>query len=217
MQANGMTPDDVDWLIPHQANMRIIEAVCSAPASRANAASSTSTRPRTRRAHRCRSRSTKRCVQGKIKPGQTLLFCALGAAIAWGSALRALVERRAGRTGRGDSCFAWTTRSRSSPAAFAASAVRCASRSASAGAHVVAADVLDEAVGKETLALRRAGRRQGRARALRRHQQRARSTRPSRTSTSASAASTSWSTTRASRATSCCCACPTRTSRRPSR
>ncbi len=26
LEANGMTPGDIDWLVPHQANLRIIEA-----------------------------------------------------------------------------------------------------------------------------------------------------------------------------------------------
>ncbi len=29
MKRNGLTVDDVDWLVPHQANLRIIEAVSS--------------------------------------------------------------------------------------------------------------------------------------------------------------------------------------------
>ena len=27
LEANGLTPGDIDWLVPHQANLRIIEAM----------------------------------------------------------------------------------------------------------------------------------------------------------------------------------------------
>jgi 3-oxoacyl-[acyl-carrier-protein] synthase-3 len=84
---NRMSPNDVDWVIPHQANVRIIEAVQSRlqiPMERffinidqtANT-SSASVPIALDQAVRA----------GKVRDGQTLLFCALGGGIAWGSAM----------------------------------------------------------------------------------------------------------------------------------
>ena len=86
MKANGIDADQVDWLIPHQANLRIIEAVlqrsgiprerCFINIDRTANTSSASVPIALDQAVRT----------GKIKPGQTLLFCALGGGFAWGSA-----------------------------------------------------------------------------------------------------------------------------------
>jgi 3-oxoacyl-[acyl-carrier-protein] synthase III len=86
LKANGLHPSEVDWLVPHQANKRIIEGVvqrCGIPMERcyvniertANT-SSTSVPIALDQAVR----------EGTIKPGQTLVFCALGGGFAWGSA-----------------------------------------------------------------------------------------------------------------------------------
>ncbi len=87
LAANGMTARDVDWLIPHQANLRIIEGVLArtgVPAERCyvnihNTANTSSASVGIAFDQAVRG--------GKIKEGQTVLFCALGGGIAWGSAL----------------------------------------------------------------------------------------------------------------------------------
>jgi 3-oxoacyl-[acyl-carrier-protein] synthase-3 len=87
IQSNGMTADDVDWLIPHQANLRIIEAVMSRSGI-----------PRERcfinieRTANTSSASVPIALDqavrtGKVQPGQNVLFCALGGGFAWGSAM----------------------------------------------------------------------------------------------------------------------------------
>ncbi len=84
---NHLAPSDVDWVIPHQANLRILEAVqhrTGIPKERffinidqtANT-SSASVPIALDQAVRA----------GKVLPGQSLVFCALGGGIAWGSAL----------------------------------------------------------------------------------------------------------------------------------
>jgi 3-oxoacyl-[acyl-carrier-protein] synthase III len=84
---NHMLPSEVDWVIPHQANVRILEAVQSRlhiPMERffinidqtANT-SSASVPIALDQAVRA----------GKVREGQSLLFCALGGGIAWGSAM----------------------------------------------------------------------------------------------------------------------------------
>ena len=87
LTANGMTVKDVDWMIPHQANLRIIEGVTQRtgmPAERvivniANTANTSSASVAIALDQAVR--------QGKIKPNQNVLFAALGGGIAWGSAL----------------------------------------------------------------------------------------------------------------------------------
>ena len=86
IEANGLRPDQVDWLVPHQANKRIIEGVvqrsgipmerCYVNIERTANTSSASVPIALDQAVR----------EGTIKPGQTLIFCALGGGFAWGSA-----------------------------------------------------------------------------------------------------------------------------------
>jgi len=86
LKANGLRPDQVDWLIPHQANKRIIEAVvhrCGIPMERCyinierTANTSSASVP---------IALDQAVREGAIKPGQMLVFCALGGGFAWGSA-----------------------------------------------------------------------------------------------------------------------------------
>jgi 3-oxoacyl-[acyl-carrier-protein] synthase-3 len=87
LETNGMTIADVDWMIPHQANLRIIEGVVQRtgmPMERtivniANTANTSSASVAIALDQAVR--------QGKIKPNQNILFAALGGGIAWGSAL----------------------------------------------------------------------------------------------------------------------------------
>lgn len=87
IEANGMVADDVDWVIPHQANLRILDVVakrCGIPMERffLNIAKYGNT------SSASIPIALDEAVRGGfVKPGQTLLFCALGGGIAWGSAL----------------------------------------------------------------------------------------------------------------------------------
>jgi 3-oxoacyl-[acyl-carrier-protein] synthase-3 len=87
MEHNGARPEDIDWVIPHQANIRIIEAV-----------QERSGIPRERffvnidRTANTSSASVPIALDqavrgGQVRPGHNLLFCALGGGIAWGSAM----------------------------------------------------------------------------------------------------------------------------------
>ena len=80
---NGMTMDDVDWFIPHQANLRIIEAV----AGRAGVDSS---KVLVNIEHYGNSiaASIPLCLdeyKGKIKKGDKLILTAFGAGFTWGA------------------------------------------------------------------------------------------------------------------------------------
>jgi len=87
LAANGMTPGDVDLVVAHQANLRIVEAVAQRVGlpmekfflniERYGNTSSASIPVALAEAVRA----------GRVKPGMTLLFCALGAGFSWGSAM----------------------------------------------------------------------------------------------------------------------------------
>jgi 3-oxoacyl-[acyl-carrier-protein] synthase-3 len=87
IEHNRMQPEDVDWLIPHQANMRIIDGVirrsglprerCYINIEKQANTSSASVPIALDQAVR----------SGKVREGQNLLFTALGGGFAWGSAM----------------------------------------------------------------------------------------------------------------------------------
>jgi 3-oxoacyl-[acyl-carrier-protein] synthase-3 len=87
LDAAGMTEADVDWICAHQANLRIIDQVTSRlhvppekvliNIDRVGNTSSASIPILVNENFRA----------GKIKKGDTVLMCALGAGISWGSAL----------------------------------------------------------------------------------------------------------------------------------
>jgi 3-oxoacyl-[acyl-carrier-protein] synthase-3 len=87
IDAAGLTTNDIDWVVAHQANMRILTQVAGRldiplerfviNIERYGNTSSASVPIALDEAVR----------DGRIKPGQTVLMCALGAGISWGSAL----------------------------------------------------------------------------------------------------------------------------------
>ncbi len=87
LEANEMTPGDIDWLVPHQANIRIIEAMAkrlNLPIDRVivtvdkHANTSAASIPLALHAG---------VSDGRIKEGDTLLLEAMGGGFTWGSAL----------------------------------------------------------------------------------------------------------------------------------
>ncbi len=87
IEAAGLSASDIDWVVAHQANLRILTQVASRldiplerfilNIERYGNTSSASIPIALDEAVR----------DGRIKPGQTVLMCALGAGISWGSAL----------------------------------------------------------------------------------------------------------------------------------
>ena len=87
LKKNNMTINDIDWIVPHQANARIIKSLCEVnnyPIEKAiisiqdHANTSSATIPL----------AIKYGIDNKkIKPGNTLLLTALGAGLTWGSAI----------------------------------------------------------------------------------------------------------------------------------
>jgi len=87
LSANGLTCADVDWLVPHQANRRIIDAMgrkLGVPAERVvvtverHANTSAASVPLALAEAR---------QDGRIRPGHLVLLEALGGGLTWGSAL----------------------------------------------------------------------------------------------------------------------------------
>lgn len=87
LNENGMTMDDIDWIIPHQANRRILESMCKMRdfpidkviiTTQHHANTSSASIPLALR---------DALEQGMVKRGDTLLFTALGAGLTWGSAI----------------------------------------------------------------------------------------------------------------------------------
>ena len=87
LAANGLSIADIDWLVPHQANLRIIEAIgrkLSLPAERVVV---TVDRHANTSAASVPLALAEACRDGRIKKGDLVLLEALGGGLAWGSAL----------------------------------------------------------------------------------------------------------------------------------
>ncbi len=87
LAANSLTPQDIDWLVPHQANRRIIDGVgrkLGLPPERVvvtvdeHANTSAASIPLA---------LAQAIDDGRIRPGQLVLLEALGGGLTWGSAL----------------------------------------------------------------------------------------------------------------------------------
>jgi 3-oxoacyl-[acyl-carrier-protein] synthase-3 len=87
LDATGLQPDDLDWICPHQANLRIIDHAVTrlgipkekmlVNIDRVGNTSSASIPILLDESIR----------SGRVKPGDTMLMCALGAGISWGGAI----------------------------------------------------------------------------------------------------------------------------------
>ena len=87
LAANGLTHADVDWLVPHQANIRIIDAMgkrLGLPASRVVV---TVDRHANTSAASIPLALAEAIADGRIREGQLVLMEALGGGLTWGSAL----------------------------------------------------------------------------------------------------------------------------------
>jgi 3-oxoacyl-[acyl-carrier-protein] synthase III len=83
----GMIPDDVDWICPHQANIRIIDQAVQRLHVRREKVLVNIDRVGNTSSASIPILLDENVRSGKIKPGHTVLMCALGAGISWGSAL----------------------------------------------------------------------------------------------------------------------------------
>ncbi len=87
LEANGMTKKDVDWLVPHQANMRIITATAQKLDLPMDRVIVTIDETGNTSGASIPIALDKGVRDGKIKRGQLLLLEAFGGGFTWGSAL----------------------------------------------------------------------------------------------------------------------------------
>ena len=83
MKHNGLTPDNIDWVIPHQANIRIIDAV-----TRQLNISPEKVLVNIERYGNTTAGTLPLCVwnfEDRLKKGDNLLFTAFGAGFSWGA------------------------------------------------------------------------------------------------------------------------------------
>ena len=87
LEANGLTPGDVDWLVPHQANIRIIESMgrrLNLPSDRVVV---TVDRHANTSAASIPLALSEAVGDGRIQQGDLVLMEAMGGGFTWGSAL----------------------------------------------------------------------------------------------------------------------------------
>ncbi len=87
LTANGLTHDDVDWLVPHQANRRIIDAMGKKLGLAAERVVVTVDRHANTSAASIPLALAEAFGDGRIKRGELVLMEALGGGLTWGSAL----------------------------------------------------------------------------------------------------------------------------------
>ncbi len=87
LAANGLTHADVDWLVPHQANRRIIDAMGKKLGLDADRVVVTVDRHANTSAASIPLALAEACADGRIVKGALVLMEALGGGITWGSAL----------------------------------------------------------------------------------------------------------------------------------
>lgn len=87
LAANGLGRDAVDWLVPHQANLRIIDAMARKLALPSERVVVTVDRHANTSAASIPLALAEAVGDGRIRPGSLVLMEALGGGMTWGSAL----------------------------------------------------------------------------------------------------------------------------------
>jgi 3-oxoacyl-[acyl-carrier-protein] synthase-3 len=87
LEANGLTPGDIDWLVPHQANIRIIEAMARRLNLPQDRVVVTVDRHANTSAASIPLALSEAVEAQRIKPGDLILMEAMGGGFTWGSAL----------------------------------------------------------------------------------------------------------------------------------
>lgn len=87
LDANNLTPGDIDWLVPHQANIRIIEAMAQRLNLPMDRVVVTVDRHANTSAASIPLALDEASSDGRLKAGDVVLLEALGGGFTWGSAL----------------------------------------------------------------------------------------------------------------------------------
>jgi 3-oxoacyl-[acyl-carrier-protein] synthase-3 len=83
----GVTGDDIDWIVPHQANYRIIESTAKKAGVPMDKVIVTVGQHGNTSAASIPLALSSGIADGRIRPGNLLLMEAIGGGLAWGSAL----------------------------------------------------------------------------------------------------------------------------------
>ena len=87
MEAVGATAEDVDWMVPHQANIRIIEATAKKTGLPMEKVVVTVQNHGNTSAASIPLALSEAAAEGRIRRGDLLLMEAIGGGLAWGAAL----------------------------------------------------------------------------------------------------------------------------------
>lgn len=87
LTANNMQKSDIDWLVPHQANLRIIKATAKKLSMSMDQVVVTLDKHGNTSAATIPTALDEAIRDGRIQRGQTLLLEAFGSGFTWGSAL----------------------------------------------------------------------------------------------------------------------------------
>ncbi len=87
LEANGLTPGDIDWLVPHQANLRIIEAMARRLGVPEERVVVTVDRHANTSAASIPLALCEAVTDQRIRSGDLILMEAMGGGFTWGSAL----------------------------------------------------------------------------------------------------------------------------------
>ena len=87
LEANGMVKEDLDWLVPHQANLRIIKATAKKLSLKDDQTVVTVNRHANTSSASVPLALNEAVRDGRIQRGETLLLEAFGGGFTWGSAL----------------------------------------------------------------------------------------------------------------------------------
>lgn len=87
LAANGLRPADIDWLVPHQANTRIIDAVGRKLGLPADRTVVTIERHANTSAASIPLALDEAVADGRIRPGHLILMEALGGGLTWGASV----------------------------------------------------------------------------------------------------------------------------------
>ena len=85
--ANGLEPEDIDWLVPHQANQRILDSTAKKLGMSAERVISTVARHANTSAASVPLALNEAVLDGRISRGQLLLLEAMGGGFTWGAGL----------------------------------------------------------------------------------------------------------------------------------
>ncbi|HEV2302810.1 MAG TPA: beta-ketoacyl-ACP synthase III [Stellaceae bacterium] len=87
LAANGLAPSDIDWLVPHQANSRIIDAIAKKLGLSRDKVVMTIDRHANTSAASIPLALDAAVEDGRLKPGHLVLMEAIGGGLSWGASL----------------------------------------------------------------------------------------------------------------------------------